>query len=141
LRQLPDPRFAERAGDLMDLELRLQWQLVGGEPEAPLPPHGAILIAEDLMPSEVAALDLSRVVGLATARGGPTSHVAIIASSRGLPAWWPWAKACSDRRRHALVLDADGGAVEVAPEANRLVTVRNMIEARRPPRRRHGQRA
>jgi phosphocarrier protein FPr/phosphocarrier protein len=94
LRQLPDPRFAERAGDLMDLELRLQWQLVGGEPEAPLPPHGAILIAEDLMPSEVAALDLSRVVGLATARGGPTSHVAIIASSRGLPAWWPWAKAC-----------------------------------------------
>jgi phosphocarrier protein FPr/phosphocarrier protein len=29
-----------------------------------------------------------------------------------------------------LVLDADGGAVEVAPEANRLVTVRNMIEAR-----------
>lgn len=131
LRQLPDPRFAERAGDLLDLELRLQWQLCGGEPEAPLPPYGAILVAEDLMPSEVAALDLSRVVGLATARGGPTSHVAIIAASRGLPAL----VALGDGlmlvgEGTPLVLDADGGALEIAPEAHRLVSVRAMIEAR-----------
>lgn len=131
LRQLPDPRFAERAGDLLDLELRLQWQLCGGEPEAPLPPHGAILVAEDLMPSEVAALDLSRVVGLATARGGPTSHVAIIAASRGLPALVALGEGLMLVSEGApLVLDADGGALEIAPEAHRLVSVRAMIEAR-----------
>lgn len=131
LRQLPDPRFAERAGDLFDLELRLQWQLCGGEPEAPLPPHGAILVAEDLMPSEVAALDLSRVVGLATARGGPTSHVAIIAASRGLPALVALGEGLMlVEEGTPLVLDADGGALEIAPEAHRLVSVRMMIEAR-----------
>lgn len=131
LRQLPDPRFAERAGDLLDLELRLQWQLCGAEPEAPLPPHGAILVAEDLMPSEVAALDLARVVGLATARGGPTSHVAIIAASRGLPALVALGEGLLlVEEGTPLVLDADGGALEVAPEAHRLVSVRAMIEAR-----------
>ncbi|WDF74793.1 phosphoenolpyruvate--protein phosphotransferase [Novosphingobium sp. KACC 22771] len=131
LRQLSDPRFAERAGDLLDLELRLQWQLCGGEPEAPLPPHGAILVAEDLMPSEVAALDLSRVVGLATARGGPTSHVAIIAASRGLPALVALGEGLLlVEEGTPLVLDADGGALEIAPEAHRLVSVRAMIEAR-----------
>lgn len=131
LRQLPDPRFAERAGDLLDLELRLQWQLCDGEPEAPLPPHGAILVAEDLMPSEVAALDLSRVVGLATARGGPTSHVAIIAASRGLPALVALGEGLLlVEEGTPLVLDADGGALEIAPEAHRLVSVRAMIEAR-----------
>ena len=131
LRQLPDPRFAERAGDLLDLELRLQWQLCGGQPETPLPPHGAVLVAEDLMPSEVAALDLSRVVGLATARGGPTSHVAIIAASRGLPALVALGEGVLMLDEGmALVLDADGGALEVAPEAHRLVIVRNMIETR-----------
>jgi len=131
LRQLPDPRFAERAGDLLDLELRLQWQLCGEEPEAPLPPHGAILVAEDLMPSEVATLDLSRVVGLATARGGPTSHVAIIAASRGLPALVALGEGLMlVSEGTPLVLDADGCALEIAPEAHRLVSVRAMIEAR-----------
>ncbi|WJT00387.1 phosphoenolpyruvate--protein phosphotransferase [Novosphingobium humi] len=131
LRQLPDPRFAERAGDLLDLELRLQWQLCGAEPEPPLPPHGAILVAEDLMPSEVAALDLSRVVGLATARGGPTSHVAIIAASRGLPALVALGEGLMlVSEGTPLVLDADGGALEIAPDAHRLVSVRAMIEAR-----------
>lgn len=131
LRQLPDPRFAERAGDLMDLERRLQWQLCGGEPEAPPPPQGAILVADDLMPSEVAALDLSRVVGLATARGGPTSHVAIIAASRGLPALVALGEGVLLLGEStSLVLDADGGVLEIAPDADRVAMVRAMIDNR-----------
>jgi phosphoenolpyruvate-protein phosphotransferase len=131
LRALADPRFAERAGDLLDLELRLQWQLCGGQPDAPEPPVGAILIADDLMPSEVAALDLSRVVGLATARGGPTSHVAIIAASRGLPALVALGEAVLALADGTdLVLDADGGGLEIAPDAQRLADVKTMIAAR-----------
>ncbi|WP_246027236.1 phosphoenolpyruvate--protein phosphotransferase [Novosphingobium umbonatum] len=131
LRALPDPRFAERAGDLLDLELRLQWQLCGGQPEAPVPPEGAILIAEDLMPSEVAALDLTRVVGLATAKGGPTSHVAIIAASRGLPAVVALGEGVLSIEQGAdLVLDADGAALEVAPDGLRIAAVEGLIAAR-----------
>jgi phosphocarrier protein FPr len=44
------------------------------------------LIAEDLAPSDTAALDRTRVMGFCTTRGGATSHVAILARSLGLPA-------------------------------------------------------
>jgi len=131
LRRLPDPRQAERAADLLDLERRLQWQLLGGEPAAPLPPEGAILIADDLVPSDVAALDTARVVGLATARGGPTSHVAIIAASRGLPALVALGEGVlALAEGTALVVDADGAKLEVAPDAARCDTVTALIAGR-----------
>ncbi|HUS61997.1 MAG TPA: phosphoenolpyruvate--protein phosphotransferase, partial [Acidimicrobiales bacterium] len=45
-----------------------------------------ILIADDLVPAQVADLDVSRVTGLVMATGSPTSHSAILARSRGIPA-------------------------------------------------------
>ena len=45
-----------------------------------------ILIADDLVPAQVADLDTSRVTGLVMATGSPTSHSAILARSRGIPA-------------------------------------------------------
>ncbi len=45
-----------------------------------------ILIAEDLTPSDTAELDPDTILGFCTARGGPTSHTAIIARSLGIPA-------------------------------------------------------
>jgi phosphocarrier protein FPr len=50
-----------------------------------LPDAPSILIAPDLSPSDTATLDTARVVGIATALGGPTSHSAILARTLGLP--------------------------------------------------------
>ncbi len=50
------------------------------------PDHPVILIADDLTPSDTAAIDPARVVGFCTALGGPTSHTAIIARALGIPA-------------------------------------------------------
>ncbi|WP_068082788.1 phosphoenolpyruvate--protein phosphotransferase [Novosphingobium rosa] len=131
LRASPDLRFAERADDLLDLELRLQWQLAGQEPPAQDAPENAILIAEDLLPSQVAALDASRVVGIATARGGPTSHVAIIAASRGIPALVALGERLLTLQAGAsLVLDAAGERLEVSPGAPRLEQARAEKENR-----------
>jgi phosphocarrier protein FPr/phosphocarrier protein len=130
LRASPDPRFAERAGDLLDLELRLQWQLAGREPPVQEPPMGAILIADDLLPSQVAGLDVARVAGFATARGGPTSHVAIIAASRGIAAVVAMGDGVlSIAPGTPLVLDAGVGRLEVAPEADRLTELQARREA------------
>jgi phosphocarrier protein FPr len=49
-------------------------------------PHGSILIAEDLTPSDAATMEGGAVVGFATVRGGATSHVAILARSLEIPA-------------------------------------------------------
>ena len=43
-------------------------------------------MARDLAPTDTAALDPSRVMGIATAGGGPTSHSAILARALGIPA-------------------------------------------------------
>lgn len=121
LRASLDPLFAERADDLLDLELQLQWRIAGLEMPEPIVPQDAVLIADDLMPSQVAALDPRQVAGIATARGGPTSHVAIIAASRGIPALvalGPDALAIAPGT--TLVLDAAVGRLEVAPDEARL---------------------
>jgi phosphocarrier protein FPr len=44
-----------------------------------------VLIADDLVPAQVADLDTSRVTGIIMAAGSPTSHSAILARSRAIP--------------------------------------------------------
>jgi phosphocarrier protein FPr len=78
--------LAQRANDLRDVGLRVLSQLTGVDVSQPEYPANAILIAEDLTPSDTAALDRSRVMGFCTTRGGATSHVAILARSLGIPA-------------------------------------------------------
>ncbi|MGN6268927.1 MAG: phosphoenolpyruvate--protein phosphotransferase [Sphingomonas sp.] len=85
LRETRDPRFAERLDDLADLERRVLVALLGGAAEPPEPPAGAILLAETLYPSQLIALADAGLGGIATADGGATSHVAIIAADLGLP--------------------------------------------------------
>ncbi|MEZ4513254.1 MAG: phosphoenolpyruvate--protein phosphotransferase [Chloroflexota bacterium] len=84
---LDDPLLAARAADLRDVGERVLRILAGDEATgASLPDHPVILIAHDLSPSDTAALDKEKVLGICTAAGGPTAHAAIIARALGLPA-------------------------------------------------------
>lgn len=131
LRATGDARFAERAADFVDLDLRVQWQLAGSEPPAMVAPAGAILVADDLLPSQVAALEPGGVAGLATARGGPTSHVAIIAASRGLPALVALGTAALEiADGTTVVLDAVAGTLEIDPSASRVSEARAAAASR-----------
>lgn len=131
LRATGDARFAERAADFIDLDLRVQWQIVGSAPPPMVAPAGAILLADDLLPSQVAALDPGGVAGIATARGGPTSHVAIIAASRGLPALVALGGAVLGIADGTMVvLDAVAGTLEVDPPAERLSEARTAVAVR-----------
>jgi phosphocarrier protein FPr len=78
--------LAQRANDLRDVGLRVLGILTGEAAGPQVYPANAVLIAEDLTPSDTAALDRSRVMGFCTTRGGATSHVAILARSLGIPA-------------------------------------------------------
>ena len=87
LRSLHDPHMAERIADLLDIESQVLRALSGETAAAAQTlPERAILIADELKPSQLMALDESRIAGICTARGGPTSHVAILAASMGVPA-------------------------------------------------------
>lgn len=88
LRDLEDERLAGRASDMEDIGLRVLRQIspasVKNQTLALQEP--GILVAHDLTPTETAALDKDRVLGIVTAMGGPTSHTAILARALGIPA-------------------------------------------------------
>jgi multiphosphoryl transfer protein len=131
LRQLPDPRVRERADDLLDLESQvlvvLQGEAGGTAPR--LMAH-SIVIARELLPSQLLALDGSRIAGIGLAGGGATSHVSIIAAAMGIPtlvALGPAVLAIADGT--ALVLDGGRGVLETRPGPARLARARGEVAA------------
>lgn len=84
---------AERqAHDLEDIEKRLLRHMMGRKhatlesvPE-PVFPEPFILVARDLTPSQTAVLPKDKILGFVTEIGGRTSHSAIVARTRGIPA-------------------------------------------------------
>lgn len=88
------PVLKARAADLRDVGRRVLGNIDSRyELESALPaaaPASAseryILVAEDLSPSDTANLDKDHICGLSMIEGGPTSHMAILARTMGLPA-------------------------------------------------------
>jgi phosphoenolpyruvate-protein phosphotransferase len=110
LRALNDPRMAERADDLLDLESRVLSALSGPTALGPELPAGSILIANELLPSQLVALDRSKLAGICLAAGGATSHVSIIAAAMDIPTLVATgAAALRVATGTPVVLDAEGG--------------------------------
>ncbi|MDY7229094.1 phosphoenolpyruvate--protein phosphotransferase [Hyalangium rubrum] len=133
LHELNDPLLAERIGDLRDIERRVISQLTGrggSRVPAELPPD-AILVADELLPSELAAIPAGRLAGLCMARGGPTSHVAILASGMGIPAVVAMGDAALRVPHGApLIVDGNRGEVHVFPPAEVRDATRRAAAAR-----------
>ncbi|HEY8052551.1 MAG TPA: phosphoenolpyruvate--protein phosphotransferase [Steroidobacteraceae bacterium] len=131
LRQLPDPRLRERADDLLDLESQVLVALQGeGGSTAPALKAHSIVLARELLPSQLLGLDTSRVAGIGLAGGGATSHVSIIAAAMGIPtlvALGPGVLAVAEGT--PLVLDGAGGVLETHPTPERLASARREIAA------------
>jgi phosphocarrier protein FPr/phosphocarrier protein len=126
LRQLPDPRLRERADDLLDLESQVLVALQGGSGSvaAALRPH-SIVLARELLPSQLLALDGARVAGIGLSGGGATSHVSIIAAAMGIPtlvALGPAVLAVAAGT--PVVLDGRRGVLETRPTPERLAAAR-----------------
>jgi phosphoenolpyruvate-protein phosphotransferase len=87
----------------------------------PVLPHGAIVVADELLPSQLLALEGSGLGGVCTARGGATSHVAILAAAMGVPALCAMGPALLETRRGVTaILDADAGLLRIAPDPEAL---------------------
>jgi multiphosphoryl transfer protein len=133
IRATGDPLLMERAADLMDLERRVVSMLVGAAaPGAPELPPESILIAPDLLPSQLLALDKSKLAGICTAEGGPTSHVAILAASAGIPMLvGAGPEVLEIPAESTAILDGDHGRIENDPSPVRLKEVQELLSKRR----------
>jgi multiphosphoryl transfer protein len=114
-RALEEPILRERAADVEDVSRRVVTAIVGdGPPAGPL--EEGIVIAAELAPADAAALDSSLARGIATARGTPTAHAAILARALGIPAVVGLgAEVLAVPAGTPLLLDGDQGSVHVAP--------------------------
>ncbi|WP_186409273.1 phosphoenolpyruvate--protein phosphotransferase [Candidatus Accumulibacter aalborgensis] len=113
----------ERSADIRDIGRRVLRNVgasgAGGESPADrlasLPPD-TILVARELLPSDIFRLDRVNLVALVTETNSPASHVAILARTRKIPAISDIKDATvllatGDR----LLVDAEAGTVTVAP--------------------------
>ncbi len=85
--QMEDEYLKARAADVQDAGNRIARNLSGRA--GTVISHAGdslIIIAKDLSPSDTIGMDRNKVHGFATQSGGKTSHVAIVARLRGLPA-------------------------------------------------------
>jgi phosphocarrier protein FPr/phosphocarrier protein len=108
----------ERITDLRDVCTQLVAVLHGTQAMPPPDlPNGAILVADDLMPSELLSLDRARLAGIAIGGGGPTSHVAIIAASFGVPTLVAIGPELSRvKNGTSVLLDASAGKLVIDPD-------------------------
>jgi phosphotransferase system enzyme I (PtsI) len=124
--------LAARVADLDDLAARAI-AIACGEPMPGVPERADpfVLVAVDLAPADTALLDLDKVLALVTAEGGPTSHTAILARSRGIPAVVGVLGALDLAEGVPVVVDAAAGQVVAHPSTELLAEVADRAHRRR----------
>lgn len=135
LRATGDARLVERIDDLLDIERQVLRRIAGLADAAADIPDGSVLLARDLLPSQLVALDLGRIAGLCLERGGPTSHVSILCASGGVPALVAMGDALGTVAESVMIaLDADAGRLIVEPDAETVMEFTARVEQRRARR-------
>jgi phosphoenolpyruvate-protein phosphotransferase len=125
LKALGDERLTERVDDLRDLERQVLSAIDGNEAPSFTVPQDGILVARDLTPSQLIDLETGRLAGIALAAGGPTSHVAILAGTLGIPMLVALGAGLLEVGvGDAVILDAEEGFLRVNPGAQELAAAR-----------------
>lgn len=135
LESLSDGYFSERAVDLLDVKRRVLRHL-SGSGEDPVRRRG-VIVGREIAPSDAVHLEPGRVLGLATDSGGRTSHAAIMARARGIPAVMG-AKGLWEAVEEGDVVAVDGfrGSVTINPAPDELTRLRDRQKAYRTLQRR-----
>ncbi len=76
----------ERAMDVKDVKELVISFLTGKGRRREHLSEESIVVAEELLPSDIASLNKSKIMAFVTDKGGPTSHVAIVARTMKVPA-------------------------------------------------------
>ncbi|MDF1720045.1 MAG: phosphoenolpyruvate--protein phosphotransferase [Minwuia sp.] len=115
---LSDPYLAARADDVRDLGRRLIRALGGErtEPFADITP-GSVVVAREITPADMAAMEPGQVTGLAAEIGGADGHTAIMARGLGISAVLGVPDLVANiRQGDQVIIDGQAGIVIVRPD-------------------------
>ena len=110
---MDDEYMRARATDVKDISRRVVNILTGADDAAMQDDQPAILVADDLTPSETVQLDKSKLLGFITRYGSSNSHTAILARTMNIPALigvdfddsWDGQSAILDGYNHCVYID------------------------------------
>ncbi|HYS43988.1 MAG TPA: phosphoenolpyruvate-utilizing N-terminal domain-containing protein, partial [Geobacteraceae bacterium] len=83
---MEDPYLRQRSADMEDIGRRLVDSLEGSDRSRPRLKEKRIIVAEEILPSDMATLDHDKILGIVTEKGDVNSHASIMAKSLGIPA-------------------------------------------------------
>jgi|WetSurMetagenome_2_1015567.scaffolds.fasta_scaffold00072_22 phosphoenolpyruvate-protein phosphotransferase (PTS system enzyme I) len=117
---MEDEVFRSKLLDVQDVYHRLLRNILDIEHVRVTPlrniPAGVIMVAEQLLPSDIALLDLEKIAGIVIENGSTVSHVSIIAKSLGIPALINVSGALSlVRPGSPLIVDGNEGKLLISP--------------------------
>ncbi len=115
--KMEDPYLRERAADMEDIGRRILANLIGKDSDQALHlKRPSILVARQILPSDMAALDNEQILAIITEVGEKNAHALIMAKSMGIPAIF----AVSGALKHiapddSLIVDANTGRIYINP--------------------------
>jgi phosphotransferase system enzyme I (PtsI) len=120
---MADPYLKERSADVVQVADSIMHNLVGTKKvKIAAIDKRVILVAHDLTPAETSQINLERVMGFITDRGGKASHTGIIARSLEIPAVVGLKSATASIRSDDLIIvDGNSGKVIIRPNEDNLV--------------------
>jgi phosphotransferase system enzyme I (PtsI) len=120
---MTDPYLKERSADVVQVADSIMHNLVGTKKvNIAAIDKRVILVAQDLTPAETSQINLERVMGFITDRGGKASHTGIIARSLEIPAVVGLKNATASIRSDDLIIvDGNSGTVIIRPAEDNLV--------------------
>ncbi len=113
-----DPYIQERVSDVHDVVRRILGHLLHRERLSLADiDRDVVVVARDLLPSDMVGMARSRIKGIATEAGGRTSHAAILARAFKIPAVLGIGPFMSDIRGGTpLIVDGDNGLIVLDPD-------------------------
>jgi phosphotransferase system enzyme I (PtsI) len=131
-----DGYLRDRAEDVVSVADRVMKHLTGAQGVSiEAIDKRVILVAQDLSPAETSQIQLERIMGFVTDRGGKASHTSIIARSLEIPAVLGLEQATRIiRNDDIIVLDGNAGVVVINPSEETLAEAeerKSQYEARR----------
>jgi phosphoenolpyruvate-protein phosphotransferase (PTS system enzyme I) len=127
---MSDDYFRERGSDIVHVSDRIMRNLVGQEQvNIGGINKRVILVAHDLSPAQTSQIQLERIMGFITERGGKASHTGIIAQTLEIPAVLGLGKQIGIiQHDDIIIVDGSEGAVIVGPSDETLIRYEEKIE-------------
>ncbi|NOY69983.1 MAG: phosphoenolpyruvate--protein phosphotransferase [Deltaproteobacteria bacterium] len=121
--RIPDPYLKSRAADIEHVSERIMRQLTGAtDVDLTVIDKRVILVAHNLSPAETSQIQVNRVMGFVTDRGGKASHTSIIARTLEIPAVLGLGNATTMIQNDDLIIvDGSEGIVIVNPDEKTLI--------------------